>query len=391
MQTLSILGATGSIGQSTLDVIRRHPERFSIFALSGQTRIEQLAKDCLEFRPRYAVLPNQDNAQALSVLLARNGCKETEVIFGPEALQAVCAEPTVDTVMAAIVGAAGLLPSLAAAQAGKKVLLANKEALVMSGDLFMQACAQSSATVLPIDSEHNAIFQCLPQGRVDSGISKITLTASGGPFRQRDPATLATVTPSEAIAHPNWAMGRKISVDSATMMNKGLEVIEAHYLFGVPLEDLEVLIHPQSVIHSMVSYRDGSTLAQLGNPDMRTPIAHALSYPERIDSGVRRLSLVEIGKLDFEAPDLGRFPCLGLAFEALRLGGSAPNVMNAANEIAVEAFLRGELGFHRIAAVCSEVLAASNLSEKADSIEKVLFIDSNARKVAAKVMTKYLS
>jgi 1-deoxy-D-xylulose-5-phosphate reductoisomerase len=391
MQTLSILGATGSIGQSTLDVVRRHPDRFKIHALSGQSQVEQLAKDCAEFRPRYAVLPDARNLKPLQSALTSSGALETEVIFGPEALEMVASDTQVTAVMAAIVGAAGLLPSLAAAKAGKKVLLANKEALVMSGDLFMQVSAKSGAVVLPIDSEHNAVFQCLPQGRVDAGVSHITLTASGGPFRTRDPATLSTVTPAEAVAHPNWAMGRKISVDSATMMNKGLEVIEAHYLFGVPMSALEVVIHPQSVIHSMVTYCDGSTLAQLGNPDMRTPIAHALAYPDRIMSGVKPLSLVEIAKLDFEAPDLLRFPCLALAFEALKAGGAAPNIMNAANEVAVAAFLKGSLGFHRIAAVCSEVLAQSNLAEKADTIEKVLYIDANARKVAARIVTKYLS
>jgi 1-deoxy-D-xylulose-5-phosphate reductoisomerase len=391
MQTLSILGATGSIGQSTLDVVRRHPDRFRVHALSGQTRVEQLAKDCAEFRPRFAVLPNERNLKALQEAMSLNDAGATEIIVGPEALEAVSIDVKVDAVMAAIVGAAGLLPSLAAARAGKKVLLANKEALVMSGDLFMQVCRKSGARVLPIDSEHNAVFQCLPQGRVDAGVSHITLTASGGPFRRRDPSTLASVTPAEAVAHPNWTMGRKISVDSATMMNKGLELIEAHYLFGVPMSALEVVIHPQSVIHSLVTYRDGSTLAQLGNPDMRTPIAHALAYPERIESGVRPLSLVDIAKLDFEAADLERFPCLGLAFEALRKGGAAPNIMNAANEVAVEAFLKGEIGFHRIAAVCSEVLSQANLSETAGSIEKVLYIDANARKVAANIVTKYLS
>ncbi len=391
MQTLSILGATGSIGQSTLDVVRRHPSRFRVHALSGQSRIEQLAKDCAEFHPRFAVLSDEQNLKALQAALVTHDARATEIIVGPEALETVSVDAKVDAVMAAIVGAAGLLPSLAAARAGKKVLLANKEALVMSGDLFMQVCKKSGATVLPIDSEHNAVFQCLPQGRVDAGVSHITLTASGGPFRRRDPSTLASVTPAEAVAHPNWTMGRKISVDSATMMNKGLELIEAHYLFGVPMSALEVVIHPQSVIHSLVTYRDGSTLAQLGNPDMRTPIAHALAYPERIASGVKPLSLVDIAKLDFEAVDFERFPCLKLAFEALRKGGAAPNIMNAANEVAVEAFLKGEMGFHRIAAVCSEVLAQADLEEVADSIEKVLYIDANARKVAANFVTKYLS
>jgi 1-deoxy-D-xylulose-5-phosphate reductoisomerase len=391
MQTLSILGATGSIGQSTLDVVRRHPDRFVVHALSGQSRIDQLAKDCAEFNPSYAALPDDKNVKALQAALVLHGARRTEIIVGSEALQAIASDSRVDTVMAAIVGAAGLLSCLAAAKAGKKILLANKEALVMAGDLFMQACNDSGAIVLPIDSEHNAVFQCLPMGKVNDGVSHITLTASGGPFRRRDPASLASVTPAEAVAHPNWAMGRKISVDSATMMNKGLEVIEAHYLFGVPQSALDVVIHPQSVIHSMVSYRDGSTLAQLGNPDMRTPIAHALAYPERIDSGVKRLSLIEIAKLEFEAPDLQRFPCLGLAFAALEKGGAAPNIMNAANEIAVEAFLSEQIPFPKIAAICAEVLSQSNLSQESDSIEKVLFIDRNARKVAAQVLTQYVS
>jgi 1-deoxy-D-xylulose-5-phosphate reductoisomerase len=390
MQTLTILGATGSIGQSTLAVLRLHPEQFRLHALSGQSRIEQLAKDCAEFSPQYAVLPDDRNLKALRAALVSFGAHRTEVLCGPQALEQVSSDPQVDAVMAAIVGSAGLLPCLAAARTGKKVLLANKEALVMSGGLFMKVCAESGATILPIDSEHNAVFQCLPQGKVDIGVSHITLTASGGPFRQRDPKTLVAVTPEEAVAHPNWAMGRKISVDSATMMNKGLEIIEAHYLFGVPISGLEVVIHPQSVIHSLVSYRDGSTLAQLGHPDMRTPIAHALAYPERIDSGVRPLSLVEIGKLEFEAPDLQRFPCLGLAFEALSLGAAAPNIMNAANEIAVEAFLVGKIGFQDIYAVCSEALAKGDLSQRADSIEKVLFIDQNARKIAVQTVTSYL-
>ncbi len=391
MQVLSILGATGSIGQSTLDVVRRHPGRYRIHALSGRTRLDQLAKDCAEFKVPLAVLPEAQGVQALAQALKQHGAHATQIIHGPEALAEVSAAPEVDAVMAAIVGAAGLLPSLAAARKGKKVLLANKEALVMAGDLFMAACRTHGATVLPIDSEHNAVFQCLPQGRVNEGVSHITLTASGGPFRQRASNTLAAVTPEEAVAHPNWSMGRKISVDSATMMNKGLEVIEAHFLFGVPMSALEVVIHPQSVIHSMVTYRDGSTLAQLGNPDMRTPIAHALAYPERIDSGVKPLSLADIARLEFEAPDLERFPCLALAFEALRQGGAAPNVMNAANELAVEAFLDRRLGFHRIAAVCTETLEQCDLGQTANSIDSVLEIDANARKVAARVLARYVS
>jgi 1-deoxy-D-xylulose-5-phosphate reductoisomerase len=393
-KTLSVLGATGSIGQSTLDVVRRHPQRFKIHALSGQTRLEQLARDCAEFHVPYAVLPSAEGRLRLMALLAEFGATGTEVLIGQQALDTVASAPEVDTVMAAIVGAAGLMPSLAAARAGKKILLANKEALVMSGELFIQTCVDHGAIVLPIDSEHNAIFQCLPPGQVygaaGAGIAHITLTASGGPFRQRDPATLADVTPAQAVAHPNWSMGRKISVDSATMMNKGLEVIEAHYLFKVPMTGLDVLIHPQSVIHSMVSYDDGSTLAQLGNPDMRTPIAHALAYPERIESGVKRLSLSEIARLDFEEPNLVRFPCLGLAFEALKKGGVAPNILNAANEIAVDAFLHERLGFDRIAAVCQEVLAKSNLDQFTGGIENVIEIDQNARKCAADIVKKYI-
>jgi 1-deoxy-D-xylulose-5-phosphate reductoisomerase len=391
MQTLSVLGATGSIGQSTLDVVRQHPERFRVHALSGQSQVMQLAKDCAEFQVPYAVLPDGGNRQALASALNRCGAKHTEILCGPDALVAISQAEEVDSVMAAIVGAAGLLPSLAAAKAGKKVLLANKEALVMSGDLFTEACRLNGAQVLPIDSEHNAVFQCLPQGRVDAGVSHITLTASGGPFRLRDPASLSQVTPEEAVAHPNWTMGRKISVDSATMMNKGLEVIEAHYLFDVPESALQVVIHPQSVIHSLVTYLDGSTLAQLGNPDMRTPIAHALAYPQRIASGVKALSLVDIARLDFEEPDLERFPCLVLAFQALRKGASAPNVLNAANEIAVAAFLERRLRFDHIASVCSDTLGKCNLDQKYASIEQVLEIDANARKVAVSVMSKYLS
>lgn len=391
MQVLSILGATGSIGQSTLDVVRRHPDRYRVHALSGRQQIGQLARDCAEFAVPLAVLPEAAQVDALHAALREAGATRTEILHGPQALAEVASCREVDAVMAAIVGAAGLLPSLAAARAGKRVLLANKEALVMSGDLFTRACQDNGAVVLPIDSEHNAVFQCLPMGRVDAGVTRITLTASGGPFRRRDPATLASVTPEEAVAHPNWRMGRKISVDSATMMNKGLEVIEAHYLFGVPLEGLEVVIHPQSVIHSMVSYRDGSTLAQLGNPDMRTPIAHALAYPERIDSGVAPLSLVDIARLDFEAPDLARFPCLALAFEALRQSGAAPNVLNAANEVAVEAFLARRLSFDGIARICAQTLARCDAGQPCGSIDAVLEIDRNARKVAADLLDASVS
>ncbi|MDY7548847.1 1-deoxy-D-xylulose-5-phosphate reductoisomerase [Glaciimonas sp. CA11.2] len=351
MQNITILGSTGSIGVSTLDVLARHPERYAVYALTAHSRIEQLAEQCEQFRPQVAVVGTAQAASQLSRLLLSKGLK-TQVSYGEQALCEVASSPSCNTVMAAIVGAAGLAPSLAAAYAGKKILLANKEALVMSGQLFIDAVRISGATLLPIDSEHNAIFQCLPHGYQRdpsaAGIVKILLTASGGPFLGRAVETLELVTPAEAVAHPNWVMGRKISVDSATMMNKGLEVIEAHWLFGTPASQIEVVIHPQSVIHSMVSYVDGSVLAQLGNPDMRTPIAYALAYPERISSGVAPLDLTIIGQLQFTKPDLTRFPCLKLAYDALLAGGSAATVLNAANEVAVEAFLDGKIGFRMI-------------------------------------------
>src|SRR5574343_1200520 len=353
MQHITILGATGSIGVSTLDVLARHPQRYRVYALSAHSRVDELAAQCITFRPVRAVVGTAEAASRLSALLRTAGVN-TEVEYGEAALCSIASAPEVDSVMAAIVGAAGLAPTLAAARAGKKVLLANKEALVMSGQLFMDAVQESGAVLLPIDSEHNAIFQCLPSDytRVpeNSGVAKILLTASGGPFLNRDVATLEAVTPEQACNHPNWSMGRKISVDSATMMNKGLEVIEAHWLFGAPADQIEVVIHPQSVIHSMVSYTEGSVLAQLGNPDMRTPIAHALAYPERIDAGVRPLDLFAIGQLNFERPDLRRFPCLALAYRVLEEGGLAPAVLNAANEVAGEAFLNRQLAFSRIPA-----------------------------------------
>lgn len=359
MQRITILGSTGSIGASTLDVIARHPDRYIVHALTAHTRIEELASQCEQFKPAVAVVGSAESALALTKILQQKGLK-TQVEHGEAALSAVASDKECDTVMAAIVGAAGLTPTLAAAQAGKKILLANKEALVMSGQLFMDAIAASGAILLPIDSEHNAIFQCLPQHYQRTphvhGIEKVLLTASGGPFLTRAVDTLDTVTPEEAIAHPKWVMGRKISVDSATMMNKGLEVIEAHWLFGVSARCIEVLIHPQSVIHSMVSYVDGSVLAQLGNPDMRTPIAHALAYPERIASGVAQLDLTTVGQLVFEKPDVNRFPCLKLAYDALTTGGLAPTILNAANEIAVQAFLDRRIGFRMIDQLISRVL-----------------------------------
>lgn len=381
MQSLTILGATGSIGVSTLDVVARHPDRYRVFALTGQTRVDLLATQCAQFHPEVAVVGSAEAAAQLQALIKRDGLG-TEVLFGEQALCDVASSASCDTVMAAIVGAAGLRPSLAAAHAGKKLLLANKEALVISGQLFMDAVASSGAVLLPIDSEHNAIFQCLPIGyqRVppQHGIRKILLTASGGPFLDRDLASFDSITPEQAIAHPNWSMGRKISVDSATMMNKGLEVIEAHWLFGASAAQIEVVIHPQSVIHSMVAYADGSVLAQLGNPDMRTPIAHALAYPERIDSGVDAIDLARIGQLDFRKPDFLRFPCLQLAFDVLQSGGCAPAVLNAANEIAVQAFLDGRIGFSRIAQLIAETLHRVP-SAAVDTLDSLLAQDQAAR------------
>jgi 1-deoxy-D-xylulose-5-phosphate reductoisomerase len=359
MQSITILGSTGSIGVSTLDVLARHPDRFEVHALTAHTSVDALLAQCRQFRPRVAVVAHAAAAQQLRDGLHGLGLN-TEVAYGQAALCEVASASQCDVVMAAIVGAAGLASTLAAAHAGKKILLANKEALVMAGALLIDAVAANGACLLPIDSEHNAIFQCLPHDfrrALDrQGIAKILLTASGGPFLLRAVETLDQVTPEQAVAHPKWVMGRKISVDSATMMNKGLEVIEAHWLFGAPADRIEVLIHPQSVIHSLVSYVDGSVLAQLGNPDMRTPIAHALAYPERIASGVAQLDLAQIGQLSFVAPDFGRFPCLRLAYDALRAGGSAAAILNAANEVAVQAFLDGEIGFRMIDQVIEKVM-----------------------------------
>jgi 1-deoxy-D-xylulose-5-phosphate reductoisomerase len=388
MQRITVLGATGSVGVSTLDVVARHPQRYSVYALSAQTRVDELAAQCVQFRPARAVVGTADAAQRLAALLRAAGVN-TDVDYGQAALCSIASAAEVDSVMAAIVGAAGLAPTLAAARAGKKVLLANKEALVMSGQLFMDAVHESGAVLLPIDSEHNAIFQSMPQfgGRVPAvrddaaGVAKILLTASGGPFLTRDVATLDAVTPDQACKHPTWSMGRKISVDSATMMNKGLEVIEAHWLFGAPAERIEVVIHPQSVIHSMVSYVDGSVLAQLGNPDMRTPIAHALAYPQRIASGVAQLDLTQIATLQFEKPDFGRFPCLALAYQALRAGGTAPALLNAANEVAVQAFLDLKIGFRQIDRVIAHVVEQLPHGD-AHSIDAVMAQDAAARAAA---------
>lgn len=389
---VTVLGATGSIGRSTLDVIARHPDRYRIFALTANQQIDILYPQCLQHRPCYAVVVDKDAANQLRQRLAQVGSK-TVVLSGEEALCMVANHEGVDVVMAAIVGAAGLASTLAAARAGKRVLLANKESLVLAGQLFMDAVHQGGATLLPIDSEHNAIFQCLPHGYLSSsnprsGIARILLTASGGPFRTRPIHTFETITPEEACAHPRWNMGRKISVDSASMMNKGLEVIEAHWLFAVPGSAIQVVVHPQSIIHSMVAYVDGSVLAQMGNPDMRTPIAHALAYPERIDSGVAPLNLFEVASLQFEAPDFRRFPCLKLAFESLAAGGGAPGVMNAANEEAVAAFLNKQIRFTEIPSIVEAVLSSIPTSP-VSTLEAVFALDTEARAAAQKVIKSY--
>jgi len=390
-QQITVLGATGSIGLSTLDVIARHPDRYRAFALTGFARRDELKALCLRFAPRYAVVPEAVEAQRLEGELRAAGLA-TRVLAGSEGLCEVAAHPEVDAVMAAIVGAAGLRPTLAAVEAGKKVLLANKEALVMSGALFMQAVRRSGAQLLPIDSEHNAIFQCLPPGYGDGlaavGVRRILLTASGGPFRETPAAELAEVTPAQACAHPNWSMGRKISVDSASMMNKGLELIEACWLFDARPAQVEVVVHPQSVIHSLVDYVDGSVLAQLGNPDMRTPIAHALAWPERIDSGVAPLDLFAIARLDFQAPDEARFPCLRLARQAAEAGGSAPAMLNAANEVAVSAFLDGRIRFPEIASIIEDVLQGEPVVA-IDDLETVLLADGQARAGAEGWLRRY--
>ncbi|HTY02580.1 MAG TPA: 1-deoxy-D-xylulose-5-phosphate reductoisomerase [Rhodocyclaceae bacterium] len=388
-QRLTILGATGSIGASTLNVVARHPDRFEVVALTGHRRLDILAELCRRHQPRYAVVGDAADAARLTQILAGAG---TEVLAGAGALDKVAALPEVDTVMAAIVGAAGLAPTLSAVRAGKRVLLANKEALVMAGGVFMAEVKRCGATLLPIDSEHNAVFQSLPQGFAgdlrQSGVRKILLTASGGPFRTTPLEQLVAVTPDQACAHPNWVMGRKISVDSATMMNKGLEVIEARWLFNATPEQIEVVVHPQSVIHSLVQYVDGSVVAELGNPDMRTPIAHALAYPERIESGVASLDLFEVLHLDFERPDLRRFPCLQLAYRALAAGGSAPAVLNAANEVAVAAFLDGTLSFVRIADVIASALDTVPQA-KADDLDGVMNADASGRAAAVQAVAHF--
>jgi len=376
MQTLTILGATGSIGLSTLDVVRQHPDKYQIIALTAHKSVEQMAKLCEEFQPQFVVMVDENAAEQLSQKISKN----INVLSGKENLNKVASLPEVTTVMAAIVGAAGLLPTLAAAKSGKRVLLANKESLVMSGQILINTVKENGATLLPIDSEHNAIFQCL-NGQDRKGLERILLTASGGPFRTLKSEDLQRVTPSQACAHPNWSMGRKISVDSATLMNKGLEVIEACWLFDLPPEKVTVVIHPQSIIHSLVEYNDGSLLAQLGNPDMRTPIAYSLAFPQRISSGVKSLNLFEIGRLDFEQPNLQKFPCLRLAFEAMKMGGTATAILNAANEIAVEMFLNEKLSFVEIPNVIEETLSRCKIEEATD-LKTVLKADEQAREIA---------
>ncbi|WP_460117556.1 1-deoxy-D-xylulose-5-phosphate reductoisomerase [Pseudomonas sp. S2_C03] len=383
-QQITVLGATGSIGLSTLDVIARHPDRYQVFALSGFARLSELQALCVLHAPQFAVVPEPDAARVLQENLRAAGLT-TVVLVGEEGLCQVASDPQVDTVMAAIVGAAGLRPTLAAVEAGKKILLANKEALVMSGALFMHAVRKSGSVLLPIDSEHNAIFQCMPRdfsrGLGTVGVRRILLTASGGPFRQTPLAQLSDVSPDQACAHPTWSMGRKISVDSASMMNKGLELIEACWLFDAKPSQVEVVIHPQSVIHSLVDYVDGSVLAQLGNPDMRTPIANALAWPERIDSGVAPLDLFAVARLDFEAPDEDRFPCLRLARQAAEAGNSAPAMLNAANEVAVAAFLDGRVRYLEIASIIEEVLNLEPVVA-VDDLEAVFTADAKARTLA---------
>ena len=389
MKLVTILGSTGSIGESTLDVISRHPDAYRVFALSCNSNIEKLVKQCEKFKPDYAVVTSSESAILCSGLLSTKNI-QTEVLVGIDGLNAVAVDDAVDIVMSAIVGAIGLEPTLCAVNSGKKVLLANKESLVMAGHLFMQAVNASDAILLPIDSEHNALFQCLPamtKGDKFSGVKKLLLSASGGPFRGKSMEQLEAVTPEQACVHPNWNMGKKISVDSATLMNKGLELIEASWLFSMPPEKIDIVVHPESIIHSLVQYVDGSVLAQLGNPDMRTPIAHALSWPDRMTSGVDDLDLIELGRLNFESPDPVNFPCLRIALEAARVGLDAPAVLNAANEIAVQAFLDRRIGFTQISEVIEGTLDATNFNEP-ESLAAVKDSDTKARIHTQKLISK---
>ncbi len=390
MHKLCILGASGTIGQNTLDVVRQHQDKFQIFALCANRNVDTMLQDCIEFAPAYAVMMDSAAATQLQQALQQHG-SATQVLVGINEMSQIACHPEVDYVMAAIVGAAGLLPAIAAAKAGKRILLANKETLVMAGHLFMQAVKQGGALLLPIDSEHNAIFQAMPQNGAltlaEKGINKIILTASGGPFRHLSKAQLAEVSVAQALAHPNWVMGPKITIDSATLMNKGLEVIEAHWLFNAQIQQIDVVVHPQSIIHSMVEYADGSVLAQLGTPDMRTPIAYALAYPERISSGVKSLDFTQLSKLEFEQPDEQRFPCLALAYQALKLGGTASAILNAANEIAVDSFIHGKIAFNHIAELIERVLSQMSI-DKVASIEQLLQVDQQARALASQWVEK---
>ena len=391
---ITLLGASGSIGSSTLDVVARHPERYQIYALTANTNVETMVALCEQWQPRYAVMNDVDAATELGQRLLETAA-QTEILSGEAGLLQVVKDDAVNCVVAAIVGAAGLVPTLAAAEAGKRVLLANKEALVMSGKLFIDTARANDAILMPVDSEHNAIFQCMPDSltrhhssvkmvnqQASAGIERILLTASGGPFRTWSAEQLQDVTPAQAVNHPNWDMGKKISVDSATLMNKGLELIEAYWLFDMDIANIDVVIHPQSVIHSMVSYSDGSVLAQLGNPDMRTPIAHALAWPQRIASGVEPLNIFDVAKLDFEQPDLDRFPCLRLCYEAIKRGGSATIVLNAANELAVAAFLDEKIGFNDIARVIEQTLQKAEIIDDVSSLENILEADAKARVIS---------
>ncbi len=392
MNRVAVLGATGSIGTSTLDVIARHPDRYQVQALAAHRDVDGLARLCARFRPRIAAIADSSCAAALSTALRSQGQQDIEVLAGADALEQSATANDVDTVVAAIVGAAGLSSTLAAARAGKRILLANKESVVMAGALLLEAAEQGNATIIPLDSEHNAIFQCLPSGyrRTPdaSGVRRIVLTASGGPFRGFTRAQLAAVTAEQAVKHPRWQMGRKISVDSASLMNKGLEVIEAHWLFGLPADRIDVVVHPESLVHSLVEYADGSLLAQLGPADMRTPIAQALAWPDRIDSGVQRLDLLSVGALHFEAPDRGNFRCLDLAYAALRSGNAAATVLNAANEVAVDAFLTGGLSFLGIPGVIESTMAAVVQSD-ISTLSAVLALDGEARRVASLEITRW--
>lgn len=392
VQNVAILGATGTIGIQTLDVMSQHPERFNVFALTANNNVKSMFALCQKHTPKYAVMLQVQAAAELDIQL-KSANVNTIVLHGEQSLVDVAAHAEVDTVMAAIVGAAGLHPAMAAAKAGKRILLANKETLVMAGNLFMRAVEEGGATLLPIDSEHNAIFQVMPNQRAKSlakmGIKRVLLTASGGPFRNASLEDMRAVTREQALNHPNWVMGPKITIDSATMMNKGLEVIEAHWLFNASADQIDVVVHPQSVIHSMVEYCDGSVLAQLGNPDMRTPIAYGLGFPNRLESGVSSLDLIKIGRLDFLPPDLERFPCLRLAYDALKTGGTAPAILNAANEIAVEAFLADRIGFMDIALMIESVLAVS-IIEEVVSIEQLTKVDAEARQTANLWLKNYV-